>query len=74
MIEPRSPILQAALPAEPQGKLNILDNSQYWILIFWILAPYWSYHLQICSPILYIAFCFVDSFLCGIEALYGLSW
>ena len=68
MTEPRSPILQAdSLPAEPQGKPNILDNSQYWVLVFWILVPYWFYHLQIISLIQYdFCCCFVDGFLyCG---------
>ena len=32
--------------------------------IFWKLTPFLIYHWQICSPILWVAFYFVDGFLC----------
>ena len=33
------------------------------VYMCWMLAPYWSYHLQIFSPIQYAVFLFVDGFL-----------
>ena len=45
----------------------------YWVLwvpyIYWILTPYWTYHLQYLLPFSRLPFSFVDSFLHCAKAL-----